>query len=235
MGINHGYMLSALPFWAIRPAIRYYYGNVWNELPDKAKVLFIHIPKCAGTSVTRVLYDKDMGHRPAALYLAADSVRFNSIPSFAIIRNPYDRFCSIFNHNRCPRYDTKIELFEERLYSRFHSACEFAHALGCDKALSNSFMSHILARPQSEWIKVENRIYVDYLFAYEQLNKLEAFLNNHLGESSLRLPHANASGRTQEWEEELDERAKDIIYDMYQEDFEVWESLKQGMIEISYH
>lgn len=231
VGLHHGYLFSVLPFWMIRSGIRHYYGNVWNELPDRVKALFIHIPKCAGTSVTQVLYGKEMGHRPAALYLATDPQRYGSLPSFAIIRNPYDRFCSIFNHNKCPRYNNKIDLYEEGFYSHYSSPCEFAHALGSDKGLKNIFMSHILARPQVEWIKVENKIAVNYLFAYEKLHKLQNFLDDLSKDHSLKLPHANASGRNCSWEAELDERARGVIYNLYKEDFRLWEALERGVME----
>lgn len=232
MGLNHSYRFSMLPFWMIRPMIRSYYGNVWNELPVEIKALFIHIPKCAGTSVTSVLYGKEMGHRPAVLYRATNPRRFHSIPSFAIIRNPYDRFCSIFNHNKCPRFDSEKDIFDKKFYSGFSNSCEFAHALGRDGGLTNAFMSHILARPQVEWIKIENKIAVNYLFCYEKLQKLQNFLNDLSGDQSMQLPYANASGRSRSWDAELDEGAKEIVYNLYKEDFRLWETLQSGMIEI---
>lgn len=233
MGLSHNYVFSNLALWMIRPMIRSYYGNIWNELPAEAKALFIHIPKCAGTSITHVLYGNNIGHRPAVLYLAADSLRFHSIPSFAVIRNPYDRFCSIFNHNKCPMYNSEKDILEEGFYSRFRNPCEFAHALGSDKGLKNAFMSHIHARPQVEWIKVENKIAVNYLFLYEKLQNLQNFLNYLSEDQSLQLPHANASGRTSPWNAELDERARGIIYNLYKEDFKLWEPLEAGMMEFA--
>lgn len=229
MGLNHSYLLSVLPFSILRPVISSYYGNIWNELPSDIKALFIHIPKNAGTSVSGVLYGMEMGHRPAVLYQATNAKRFNELPSFAIIRNPYDRFCSIFNHNKCQRYKRKIDLYEESLYSRFSGPGEFARAMGDDDRLKNNFMSHILARPQAEWIKIENKIAVNYLFTYENLHSLQNFLDDLAGSESLQLPHTNASGRKQSWQSELDERAKNTIYNLYKEDFELWERLQTGM------
>lgn len=230
MGLNHSHLLSVLPFWILRPVASKHYGNIWNELPQDIKALFIHIPKNAGTSVTRVLYGRELGHRPAVLYLATDAQRFASMPSFAIIRNPYDRFCSIFNHNKCPRYNRKIDIYEDGFYSRFSSPREFAHALGKDKGLKNIFLSHILARPQVEWIKIENKIAVDYLFTYEKLHSLQNFLDDLSDDRSLQLPHANASGRNRSWKTELDEHARGIVYNLYKEDFKLWETLQTGMM-----
>lgn len=64
---------------------------------DPARPLFIHIPKNAGTNISKQIYGRYIGHRTAAWYLAADEEMFMGKASFAVCRDPYDRFISAFN------------------------------------------------------------------------------------------------------------------------------------------
>lgn len=64
---------------------------------DPARPLFIHIPKNAGTNISQQIYGRYVGHRTAAWYLAADEQMFMGKASFALCRDPYDRFISAFN------------------------------------------------------------------------------------------------------------------------------------------
>jgi|GEM_PF-1678394 len=68
-----------------------------NCMRDPVLPLFIHIPKNAGTNISRQIYGRYIGHRTAAWYLAADEQMFMGKASFAVCRDPYDRFISAFN------------------------------------------------------------------------------------------------------------------------------------------
>lgn len=62
-------------------------------------LLFIHIPKCAGTSILhwmRGVYGKlnERGHAPYK------SLSYLDITSFTILRNPYDRALSFYKHRK---------------------------------------------------------------------------------------------------------------------------------------
>lgn len=72
------------------------------------KLLFIHIPKTAGTSILNVLKDKDLdpwnrrsveyprGHLPLVI-LKKQTIVSESVFSFAVVRNPYTRTYSCFH------------------------------------------------------------------------------------------------------------------------------------------
>ena len=59
-------------------------------------ILFIHIPKNAGTNVATQLYGRHSGHHTAQWYRAADTAYFDSKHKFALLRHPYDRFISAY-------------------------------------------------------------------------------------------------------------------------------------------
>lgn len=68
-----------------------------DSVRDPTRPLFIHIPKNAGTNISKQIYGRYIGHRTAAWYLAADEEMFTGKASFAVCRDPYYRFISAFN------------------------------------------------------------------------------------------------------------------------------------------
>ena len=60
-------------------------------------LLFVHVPKCGGSSVEAQL-GVFHGHRSAVYFRAADPGLFAAAWKFAIVRNPYDRLVSAFHY-----------------------------------------------------------------------------------------------------------------------------------------
>jgi Sulfotransferase family len=66
--------------------------------PNRALgALFVHIPKCGGTSVENQI-GAFHGHRSAVYFRAADPRLFAAAWKFSIVRNPYDRLVSGFHY-----------------------------------------------------------------------------------------------------------------------------------------
>lgn len=66
---------------------------------NKTGIIYIHIPKAGGTTITKELYGKRVGHTPACLVrdIMGESA-FSSFFSFSVSRNPYDRIVSSFHY-----------------------------------------------------------------------------------------------------------------------------------------
>jgi len=69
----------------------------------KAGVIFIHVPKNAGTSVNEAVYGRFMGHVPARLVSRLAPRAFASLPSFSLLRDPVDRCRSAYRFARAGR------------------------------------------------------------------------------------------------------------------------------------
>ncbi|MFG7930138.1 sulfotransferase family 2 domain-containing protein [Campylobacter coli] len=70
---------------------------MFKDFHDKYKCIFIHVPKVAGSSIERVIYQTDkwlVGHVKASDYTKFDKDKFDSYFSFGFVRNPYDRVVS---------------------------------------------------------------------------------------------------------------------------------------------
>ncbi len=64
-------------------------------------VIFIHVPKAAGSSIKTEIYGKpQFGHRRIAEFYAYDRARTAAFFKFAFVRNPWDRMLSAFTYLR---------------------------------------------------------------------------------------------------------------------------------------
>lgn len=69
-------------------------------------VLFIHVPKAAGTSMSRALYGRSLGHFRAAEVRHAFPAAFEQWFTFALVRNPWARLLSAYTFARAGRTDS---------------------------------------------------------------------------------------------------------------------------------
>lgn len=65
---------------------------------ENTGVIFIHVPKCAGVSVSKALYGKTLGHIQASTIKSFDDVFFSSLPKIAVLRDPVDRYLSAYSY-----------------------------------------------------------------------------------------------------------------------------------------
>tara|TARA_R110000751_G_scaffold6900_1_gene29058 strand:+ start:450 stop:1019 length:570 start_codon:yes stop_codon:yes gene_type:complete len=62
------------------------------------KIIFIHIPKNAGTTVTKEFNMAEIGHHTPDYYMVRFPTEWNTFKKYAIIRNPWDRVVSCFEY-----------------------------------------------------------------------------------------------------------------------------------------
>ena len=211
----------------------------------KHKIIFIHIPKCAGQSIENIFL-RDLGlnwqerhplllrprkanergpERLAHLY-AEEYFKFGYIPKekydnffkFSIIRNPVDRILSEINYQRIPKKNSKnINGIEsvEEYISKVIKLNKFS-----------DLQRHI--SPQVKFLhdSETNKLLVDKIISFDELNhEVPKILKKKL-KVSYEVPKINSSKNKLWFKEELTPRDLSFLYDFYESDFKFLKNLK---------
>lgn len=110
--------------------VHFYYGNrPWRQNPvfqtkDGHDLLFIHVPKCGGTSIGKAFGHANIRHFPVAVFKFSDSIRFKKCITFSVLRNPIERLYSIIRHLQHSHFATD---YEKRLYGMIDHSVEGIH------------------------------------------------------------------------------------------------------------
>jgi len=75
-----------------------YKPSVYGLCYDGPRAIFIHIPKCAGTSIAHALYGHSCWHWTAEDLRFINREKFDSYLKFSIVRNPWSRLFSAFSY-----------------------------------------------------------------------------------------------------------------------------------------
>lgn len=77
-------------------AMRGFRRRIPQAMRDR-NLIFVHVPRAAGTSIARTLYGAGcIRHHSMRYYQALDPVFAKAADSFALLRDPFDRFASAF-------------------------------------------------------------------------------------------------------------------------------------------
>ena len=213
----------------------------------KHKIIFIHIPKCAGQSIENIfLVDlglnwqqrhplllrprkgKEKGPERLAHLYAEEYFKFGYIPKekydkffkFSIIRNPVDRILSEINYQRIPKKNSNnINGIEsvEEYISKVIKLNKFS-----------DLQRHI--SPQVKFLhdSETNKLLVDKVILFDELNhEVPKILQKKL-KVFLEVPKINLSKNKLWVKEELTPRDISFLYDFYESDFKFLKNLKSN-------
>ena len=113
------------------------FGSCFKMKELKEGIIFIHVPKSAGSSISKALYDDSTykhEHTPALNYSIENQNLFNELYSFAIVRNPWDRLHSAFEYlSKYTCFESFVlDLENSKLYeSLMHFKRQYQYV--CDK------------------------------------------------------------------------------------------------------
>ena len=186
-------------------------------------IIFIHIPKCGGTSVENALFKPHEktaetlftleGHPLHNKYetgglqhLSAPKVKelvgndiYDNFFKFAVVRHPVKRLISQYN------YTYQFPYFVDMLNLQFKNFT-FREYL---EAIKNKY--HVHWRPQHEFIYDNDRFLVDKIYKLENIKDLEIDLD-------IKLPHHNKSTKAIT---SITERDESIIKNIFEKDYEL--------------
>lgn len=182
-------------------------------------LLFIHIPKTGGTSVSsslsnRILQYRDhryKNHDP--LFLVEEKYNIKNLYKFAIVRDPYTRAVSLYKHfNRFNNLNYSFEQFLKVVNSK-------GSLLLTDTLQSANHQYVIQNTPmfmftQNYFLTSFKDYTVDKIYKFENLQELEDDFN-------LKLPHHNKGNYPNSLLKTLyNDKTIKIVNQIYKEDFE---------------
>ncbi|EHM3142219.1 sulfotransferase family 2 domain-containing protein, partial [Campylobacter coli] len=196
---------------------------MFKDFHDKYKCIFIHVPKVAGSSIERVIYQTDkwlVGHVKASDYTKFDKDKFDSYFSFGFVRNPYDRVVSAYHYLKNDSPDPcdikwgrlhinnltfeefilslQDEEFKEEILSKNHFSFQYKYL--CDKSMN---------------------ILVNFIGKFEKLdNDFKKILNILRRKDSL--VHINKSKHLN-YRDYYNSQTYKIIREIYRDDFEIFD------------
>ena len=198
--------------------------NLVSDWHRRNEIVFVHIPKTAGSSIRRALGDPTphgFQHTAALSFQTVAPDFFDRALSFAVIRDPIARFCSAVSHlqkNSLESHDPIFHGVEE-----MRDLDLFLHRF----ETSAWFRARVFAglHFQKQWYFVSNwrgELIVDELMALEHLEeRLPRLLEPLLGKR-LDLGHANVSRHYME-PEDISPRVRSLLERHYRQDFKLHE------------
>ena len=137
----------------IRRNYKYSKYNIFNKF-DNTSSFIIHIPKTAGTSVTKSIYgtDADYTHYNYSDLKIIMKKNFSNYFSFSIVRNPWDRCLSAYEFLRLGGDNDKDRIFYKENMSGYISFEDFVKTGLSRKKIFNWI--HFI--PQSNYIFSES-------------------------------------------------------------------------------
>lgn len=187
------YKIRSIHVWA-----RSHFSETKKHLDmfQKSGIIFVHIPKNAGSSIVRALYGEPILHNSAQYYRAVNGKTWSELPSCAILRDPTERFISAYNYLRYDSRRTHDREFGDTILARYEDAQDCANAMVADPAIRQEIMRWSHFRPQSEFICDRNgKVMVSFLGSMQYMEHFVHALNQVSGKT-IALTIANVGTRS---------------------------------------
>jgi len=200
----------------------FYNGKKYDEF------IFCHIPKTGGTSINTAFgwsffYKSPSSHRNLVIgtdHKITDKCLHPNCFIFAFVRNPYDRFVSYYNFLK-----NKGGMYGDIFWEPREMAEHNKNVIGETKNISEFLRQENLEKKMMEHtasVMVPQHVWLpngaDFIGKLENLDNDFKTLTSIL-KKDLDLPHVNKSIKEAT---ELDKEEKQIIYEFYKRDFELY-------------
>jgi|SaaInlStandDraft_1057018.scaffolds.fasta_scaffold32445_3 chondroitin 4-sulfotransferase 11 len=213
-------LLSYAPQYQQRHIDRILRGRaIYQPCFDKHEALFIHVPKSAGRSIVRGLFNvKSVEHAPADWYQRLDREKFERYFKFTFVRNPWDRAVSAYTYLK---NGGSAASEEDQHWAHFINSFDSFDDFVCQWMTADNIMRNALLTPQILFLQDEyGRLAMDFVGRFESLTEDFATIANRL-KLDTTLPHINQS-RQASYQDFYSEKSKNIIADLYAVDIDTF-------------
>ena len=208
---------------------KYYHRRMKPLMPrlgiDESPIVFIHIPKCAGTSIwssipTSTPIDSHILARTWLDFLGEDKWRKSL--KFSVVRNPWDRFVSAYFYLYQREPGNPDYLFSQE-YIKPYSIEEFLERFATNWTFRNIILGWLHFIPQVEFLKIRSTVSQEIRLArFENLaEEVDAILASH-GITANAIPRANVSIRSR-YRDYYTPKTQEAVLKAYRQDIEALE------------
>lgn len=190
----------------------------------KSGVVFIHVPKAAGTSVSDALYGRNIGHWSLSNLWDMYPHSMRAYRTCAVVREPVSRFVSAFHYLKKGGMNSYDKAFSEKYLAQFNTAEQCALHL-INGASKKAILEFEHFRTQVSWIvdaKLEKT--ADCVVAITQLNMLRKWLM-HLTGTEYTFGKLNAITKSANDKETLSPHVRSGIEAIYASDVVLYNAL----------
>jgi hypothetical protein len=184
---------------------------------DQYRCIFVHIPKCAGVSISQSLFgNHGAGHYPITTFQQVfEPQAFEHYFKFAFVRNPWDRLLSAWCFLREGGFNDTDRRWAQRHLSEFPDFGTFVrHWLTPENA-----RSWVHFRPQTDFLRLaDGRLGVDFIGRYEQIETDFRHVCGELGIDAKLSTLNTAAAPRQDYRTAYDNATRDIVARIYAQD-----------------
>lgn len=183
---------------------------------DRYRCIFIHVPKCAGVSVSKSLFGGLAGgHRSIGRYQMIFRKReFDSYFKFAFVRNPWDRLVSAFLYLKGGGFNEVDRNWAAENLAAYADFDSFVRHW----VTPRNIWSWVHFIPQTYFICIDGAPALDFVGRYENLSADFDFVKKQLGIEA-RLSQANQNRpATNDFTTFYTDETRDIVADVYRDD-----------------
>ncbi|MFQ4137690.1 sulfotransferase family 2 domain-containing protein [Nodosilinea sp. PGN35] len=156
-----------------------YKGAIPSQF-KRDKVIFIHIPKCAGSAFLDSYLGYQLGHAKASQYFQRDSDFFYSSFVFSFVRHPVDRFISAYNFIQSNTLWSYLPSIKERISLYGSDIEEFSNNL----SKTSEVLDLPWFEPQYKYLEIDGSVAVNRAFKtetfFDDLKVLQKEVGIHL-------------------------------------------------------
>lgn len=206
--------------FAQTPTITWQHKAHWEDIDpftDEHKAVFFHIPKAGGTSlksnhvnIPGLVY---VGHKPVADHpLEITNLK---IFKFTITRNPYDRLLSAYSYLTSGNGNDHDTAFGKKLSSDFNCFVKTQLHEKMTAPSEEREMENMHLFSMSFWINGE----IDFAGKLENYQADLNYICDKIGATHVQIPYTNSS-KHKHYTECYDDESREIVREVYKEDFE---------------
>lgn len=199
---------------------------IWRNFQHYRKrgVIFIHIPKCAGTSISYSIYGQSLGHRRARDLQMTYPEVFGRLYSFGVLRNPVERAISSWRYAiNGGGNDGWIRPRPEYLSTDFQDFDRFAQEWLPKQSVETL---DFVFQPQSRFVTNDNgQVLVNELFVLDDLESRWGSISDKFDPKIDYLATRNAAkSKRAAMDEGVSKESLDSLRAFYSEDIDLYKT-----------